>query len=1604
MPLLSARVCVNALLLLLALAFHPSARADNTIVRFEILRGTNAFGDFDVELFDQEKPETVRNFLLYVHSGAYSNTFLHRCVPRFVIQGGGFSATNPASANAFSTYLEVTNYGRLDNEFSSGPVLSNTFGTIAMAKVGSDSNSATSQWFFNLASNTNLDTQNGGFTVFGRILTNSNGSNVLSYFNGLSTTAGIVNLRTLLGNNYGALTDVPVSFTTTRVPQYRELHYVRITTLNRTNTPGASSPAVQIVAPPPNSSFTNQSGITISGTADDDTGVARVVYRFQTNSAQGALGSSNWQFTLSPQLGLNSVTVESIDWEGNYSPSATVAFLYFARVPLDLNIQGSGRAMGVPADRLLQVGTFYTFTAAPSKGYVFQSWSGGVTSSLPAVTFMVPTNATNFTLTAKFVREYPVSQLAGAYKGLFRAIGNPVAANSGCISLNVNTSGEFTGKILHRAGTYSFRGKFDAKGSAAIQGDVGGIQRAINLELQKTNAAGLITGSVSGIAELRLERLSPTFTNGNGLSKGRYTFAISPAAGTPVNQLTPGGHGYGTATIDGLGKLTFSGRLGDGQVFSGTAPVTRLRRWPMYVNLLGGRGVLLGWLGAGTNGPGQLDGALHWIKGPSVSDATYPGGFSNQAVFLGSRYQPPPFGERVMDWVHGYALINGQFQLGISNLVKLSTQNALDTLAPDPASITWSLDPATGLVIGSFLDQWSGSTRTLRGVVLKRAQSVLGQFVDRGTVGSVRLAKSPFLVTQRVDNVTLSGVLDALSEGGYMQFATNAFVTFTEPLTLPYDTVLDANGYDVVFSGGETTGLFSVPTNRVFMARGVTFADGTFVGRAGINAPALPGENARGAGIMNLGGFVALTNCVLTNFFVQGGPGGKDKTAGVVAPGGRGAGAAIYNQAGRLILSDCLLADNFAEGGIGNADLAPNLLSTQRGAGAGAAVFSEGGECQITNAIFLRNVASGGPARSDAGAISTRSGEGLGGALAVSGGQLRILSSEFHDNYAVGPNASTNNQTAGGAHGGALFIETNAVATLDHTIFSDNVAVGGNSFAGGNSGPAHGGAIFNGGSLQLRRSTVEQNTAAGGTNTQPGTASGGGIASLGSFAIDASTMSSNVAVSGGALFCNGGSLAATNSTFAFNDGGALMLLSNSAVIVNATIAYNSAITNGGGIETLGSSLRLRNSLLASNSPLNLAGSIIDDGYNLSSDATDAFIATNSFRSVDPRLSVFSTNGGPTRTFGLLSSSPARDMIPFIPTNGLPLKDQRGTDRPQSSKGDIGAFEISSADSPPLVVTTPTGGTVRFGTNIVLQVAAIGAQPLGYSWLKDGTLIPDATNITFEVTNIQVSADYSVIVSNHFGTVTNTARLTVDAKPLLQQDLPGSLIVFPNIPFVLAPVADGPALGYTWYHDGSVIPFDGPALQYGSASPGVQGAYQVIITNFAGAATSRVATVRFDASALTIIQSPTNMTVAEGAPAALRVLHGGIPPFHYTWLFGGAPVPNLNSPELLFPSAALTNSGTYRIVITNAYLSVTSAPAILSVLRPPTLSIRIAGTNVLISCLGPSNRLHQLFHAPSLEATQAWSFLASNVPPASGTSLWTRPLISTQDTFYRVVLP
>jgi cyclophilin family peptidyl-prolyl cis-trans isomerase len=129
----------------------------NPIVDIETSMGT-----ITVELFKDQAPVSVANFLEYAHDGFYPGTVFHRVVPGYVIQGGGFT----------SALVEKGTRPPIQNEATNG--LSNRRGTLAMARTRS-LRSATSQFYINLSNNPSLDHTGFspdvfGYAVFGRVI------------------------------------------------------------------------------------------------------------------------------------------------------------------------------------------------------------------------------------------------------------------------------------------------------------------------------------------------------------------------------------------------------------------------------------------------------------------------------------------------------------------------------------------------------------------------------------------------------------------------------------------------------------------------------------------------------------------------------------------------------------------------------------------------------------------------------------------------------------------------------------------------------------------------------------------------------------------------------------------------------------------------------------------------------------------------------------------------------------------------------------------------------------------------------------------------------------------------------------------------------------------------------------------------------------------------------------------------------------------------------------------------------------------------------------------------------------------------------------------
>lgn len=119
-----------------------------------------SMGEIVLELNQEKAPITVANFLQYVKSGSYKGTIFHRVIDGFMIQGGGMDEKFHGRATRKP----------IKNESTNG--LSNAAYTVAMAREANP-DSATSQFFINVADNAGLDypnMQGSGYTVFGKVV------------------------------------------------------------------------------------------------------------------------------------------------------------------------------------------------------------------------------------------------------------------------------------------------------------------------------------------------------------------------------------------------------------------------------------------------------------------------------------------------------------------------------------------------------------------------------------------------------------------------------------------------------------------------------------------------------------------------------------------------------------------------------------------------------------------------------------------------------------------------------------------------------------------------------------------------------------------------------------------------------------------------------------------------------------------------------------------------------------------------------------------------------------------------------------------------------------------------------------------------------------------------------------------------------------------------------------------------------------------------------------------------------------------------------------------------------------------------------------------
>jgi cyclophilin family peptidyl-prolyl cis-trans isomerase len=689
----------------------------HSVVRFNIFTGGTNFGNIDIELFDQEKPETVKNFLLYVYSGVYSNLVMHRLVPGFVLQAGRVRLADPNANAAFSTYIPGVNWGPITNEYGFGPELGNDYGTIAMARVSGDTNSASGDFFFNLTNNATLNTNDGGFTVFGRVINSydaRSGTNLLNYFNSFSSTQGVGSA--FIFDYFEFLTELAVSTNrpTVLIP---DLFTIRSSVIQGVTQRDTSAPLVTVLEPAtlpaPQAHRTTNTTYFFTGTASDNQGLSRILIDAASGQRYLANGKTNWSLEVPLVPGTNRFVVRSLDEFGNLSSPQERVIFYSLPRPLMLQIEGKGKTTGVTNGQILEVGVNYPLTAVPARGHYFLGWQiGDDTSRAPAISFTMEEDAVVY---CRFSRTL-FGLTTGRYEGVFAPTTNGFRKSEGQITLTLRANGYYTGRLKPFGANYSIRGRFDANGQTVIYGTLG------------TNVLAL----GMGLGSEGLERINGVYTDGTFLSDfvlwrrqvygktnsspyaGSYTFTLSPPLAT--NNLLTDGSGFGTATVDAKGRIKWTGVLANGAVLKSKANELKGGVWSFYYPTKLGE-ALAGEAKFTTNG--TFSGNVKWFSPGFLS-------LTNQNVKLtGARYTPPTSG-RPFDWTNGVLTISGGglLQPIVSDVV-VQPDGSL-TVISNAHNIQINVTNATGLVGGTFQYPGSNTLTRLRGAVLQSSNTAAG--------------------------------------------------------------------------------------------------------------------------------------------------------------------------------------------------------------------------------------------------------------------------------------------------------------------------------------------------------------------------------------------------------------------------------------------------------------------------------------------------------------------------------------------------------------------------------------------------------------------------------------------------------------------------------------------------------------------------------------------------------------------------------------------------------------------------------------------------------------------------------------------------------------
>src|SRR6185369_9653960 len=256
--------------------------------------------------------------------------------------------------------------------------------------------------------------------------------------------------------------------------------------------------------------------------------------------------------------------------------------------------------------------------------------------------------------------------------------------------------------------------------------------------------------------------------------------------------------------------------------------------------------------------------------------------------------------------------------------------------------------------------------------------------------------------------------------------------------------------------------------------------------------------------------------------------------------------------------------------------------------------------------------------------------------------------------------------------------------------------------------------------------------------------------------------------------------------------------------------------------------------------------------------------------------------------------------------------------------------------PPVITSQPTNQTVAAGSAVSFSVQATSTPDATFQWLNNGAPIAGQTNftLTFDPALTNHTGSYSVRVANSGGSVTSSIVALMVYQPLSIITPPADQLVSHGETATFEVSADGfPEFTFQWYFKGAkIVGAISSTLVLDGVTTNDLGSYFVVATNAYSGALSSSATLTMRPS---LVVPFTGASGLWGQPSTLSVSAAGSGTLSYQWYLDGVAIAGATGASYSIPSLQFTNGGSYSVVVSSAYGSVTNVAAPLTV-RPSDL--------------------------------------------------------------------